>query len=230
MLVLLWVLHSSKYNVTVMKRSERAKRQLKRGSGIAVIGEGPTEQYYLLSVQGLLNANVYPKVVKDGMDYLIARVEECISEGYDTILCLIDKDNKSGVKAQKEYNAFLKKYSGKKIKNPQTGGTTEIIIVENSPCLEIWFYYYFRLTTGMFSSYEKLNPLKPELRKFLPEYEKRIEFFKKCGGLHQYITSKGGDLLNAVSNSKNSMKNHIQNENGAYSEMSVLFELLKRNA
>lgn len=94
------------------------------------------------------------------MEYLISRVEECISEGYDTLFCLIDKDNKSGVTEQKEYNSFVKKYSGKKIKNSQTGGTTEIIIIENNPCLEIWFYYYFRLSTGLFSSYEKINPLK----------------------------------------------------------------------
>lgn len=211
-----------------MKRSERPKRPLKKYGGIAVIGEGPTEQYYLLSVQGLLNANVYPKVVKDGMEYLISRVEECIADGYDLILCLIDKDNKHGSKEQKEYNSFVKAYSGKKVKNPQTGGTTEIIIIENSPCLEIWFYYYFRLSTGLFSSYEKLNPLKPELRKHLPEYEKKIDFFKKCGGLHQYISSKGGDLNNAIANSKISMQHHQQTSNGAYSEMSILFDLLKK--
>lgn len=213
-----------------MRRSERSKRTLKKGGGVAVIGEGPTEQYYLLSIQGLLNANVYPKVVKDGMEYLISRVEECISEGYDTILCLIDKDNKSGVKELKEYNAFLKKYSGKKIKNSQTGGTTEIIIIENSPCLEIWFYYYFRLSTGLYSSYEKFNPLKPELRKFLPEYEKRIDFFKKCGGLHQYITLKGGDLRETIRNSVISMQDHEHNPNGAYSEMSILFNLMLSNS
>lgn len=157
-----------------MKRSERKKRSFRKGAGIAVIGEGPTEQYYLLSIQGLMAANVYPKIVKDGMDYLIARVEECIAEGYDKIFCLIDMDNKSGRKEKDEYNAFLKKYSGKKIKNKHTGEETEIIVIENHPCLEIWFYYYFRLTTGLYSSYENINPLKYELRKFLPEYEKKL--------------------------------------------------------
>ena len=213
-----------------MRRSERSKRQIKSGGGVAVIGEGPTEQYYLLSVQGLLNANIYPKVVKDGMEYLISRVEECIAEGYDKILCLIDKDNKSGVKELQEYNSFVKKYSGKKIKNSQTGGTTEIIIIENSPCLEIWFYYYFRLSTGLFSSYEKINPLKPELRKFLPEYEKRIDFFKKCGGLHQYLTFKGGDLREAIRNSMISIRNHTLNPEGAFSEMHILFNMMQKDS
>jgi len=55
-----------------MKRSDRKKRSFKQGAGIAVIGEGPTEQYYLLSMQGLLSANVYPKVVKDGMGWTIS--------------------------------------------------------------------------------------------------------------------------------------------------------------
>jgi len=210
-----------------MKRSERAKRPLKRGGGVAVIGEGPTEQYYLMSVQGFLNANVYPKVVKDGMEYLIARVEECIAEGYDKIFCLIDMDNKSGAKERQAYKSFVNKYSGKKIKNRQTGDTTEVIIIENHPCLEIWFYYYFRLTTGMYSSYENLNPLKPELRKFLPEYEKRIDFFKKCGGLHQYLTAKGGDIEAAIRNSVLSIKHQEEDANGAYSEMALLFNTLQ---
>lgn len=205
-----------------MKRSERKKRSFKKGAGIAVIGEGPTEQYYLLSIQGLMAANVYPKVVKDGMEYLMARVEECITEGYDKIYCLIDMDNKSGKKERAEYNAFLKKYSCKKIRNKQTGEETEIIIIENHPCLEIWFYYYFRLTTGLYSSYENLNPLKPELRKFLPEYEKRIEFFKKCGGLHQYLTAKGGSIENALKNSEISIRYHEDVGEGAFSEMSMI--------
>lgn len=213
-----------------MRRSERAKRSLKNSGGVAVIGEGPTEQYYLLSVQGLLNANVYPKVVKDGMEYLIARVEECIAEGYDIIFCLIDKDNKSGAKEKKEYDSFVRKYSRKKFRNSQTGGMTEVIVIENSPCLEIWFYYYFRLSMGMFSSYEKINPLKPELRKFLPKYEKRIEFFKKCGGLHQYITANGGDIKSAVHNSIISMQNQEHNPNGAFSEMSILFNIIQKNS
>lgn len=205
-----------------MKRSERKKRSFKKGAGIAVIGEGPTEQYYLLSIQGLMTANVYPKVVKEGMEYLTARVEECIAEGYDKIYCLIDMDNKSGKKEKADYNAFLKRYSGRKIHNKQTGEDTEVIIIENHPCLEIWFYYYFRLTTGLYSSYENINPLKPELRKFLPEYEKRIEFFKKCGGLHQYLTAKGGSIENAIKNSEISMRHHIDVGDGAFSEMSMM--------
>lgn len=203
-----------------MKRSNRKKRPFRQGAGIAVIGEGPTEQYYLLSIQGLLPVNVYPKVVKDGMDYLIARVEDCIAEGYDKIYCLIDMDNKSGKKEKSSYINFLRQYSGKQFKNRQTGGFTEVIVIENHPCLEIWFYYYFRLTTGLYSSYENVNPLKPELRKFLPEYEKRIEFFKKCGGLHQYLTSKGGSIATAMRNSELSMTHHSENPIGAFSEMS----------
>lgn len=74
-----------------MKRSERQRRQFKRGAGIAVIGEGPTEQYYLMSIQGLVPVNIYPKIAKDGIEHLVARVEECIAEGYDKVYCLILK-------------------------------------------------------------------------------------------------------------------------------------------
>lgn len=202
-----------------MRRSDRKKRPFRNGAGIAVIGEGATEQYYLMSIQGLLPVSVYPKVVKEGMEYLVARVEECIAEGYDRIYCLIDMDNKSGRKEKEAYAGFLRKYSGRKFRNRQNGGFTEIIVIENHPCLEIWFYYYFRLTTGIYTSYENINPLKPELKRFLPEYEKRIEFFKKCGGLHSYIVGKGGDISAAVRNSEMSMAHHADNKEGAFSEM-----------
>ncbi len=214
-----------------MKRSDRKKRSFRQGSGIAVIGEGATEQYYLLSIQGLLPINIYPKVVKDGMDYLIARVEECIAEGYDKIYCLIDMDNKSGQKEKTAYSNFLHQYSGKQFKNRQTGGCSEVIVIENHPCLEIWFYYYFRLTTGLYSSYENVNPLKPELLKFLPEYEKRTEFFKKCGGLHQYLISKGGSIESALRHSELSIAHKTASNNGAFSEMCRLIgdKQLKNN-
>lgn len=211
-----------------MKRSERKKREFRRGSGIAVIGEGPTEQHYLLSIQGLLPVNVYPKIVKDGIEHLVARVEECIADGYDKIFCLMDMDNKSGNKEKQAYSGFLSHYSGKLFKNRQSGGYTEVIVIENRPCLEIWFYYYFRLTTGLYSSYENLNPLKPELRKFLPEYEKRIEFFKKCGGLHQYILQKGGSIKTALKNSELSIRHLDAEHSGAFSEMFRLFECIEK--
>lgn len=84
----------------------------------------------------------------------------------------------------------------------------------------------FQVDTGLYSSYENINPLKPELRKFLPEYDKRIEFFKKCGGLHQYISEQGGNLNEAVRNSLLSMKNHDNDSSGAYSDMAMLFNSL----
>lgn len=212
-----------------MRRSERVKRQLRKGSGIAVIGEGPTEQYYLLSIQGIWPVNIYPKIVKDGMDYLISKVEDCLADGYDKVYCLIDMDNKSGQKEKDAYASFLRRFAGKKFKNNQTGGFSEVIIIENHPCLEIWFYYYFRLTTGVYSSYEKLNPLKPELRKYLPEYEKRIEFFKKCGGLHQYLTAKGGDIMKAIENSNLSMTHRDYDNEGAFSQMALMVnDIIKR--
>lgn len=207
-----------------MKRSERKKRSFKRRAGIAVIGEGPTEQYYLMSIQGLLPVNVYPKIVKDGMEYLSARVEGCIAEGYDKVYCLIDMDNKSGKKEKEAYNVFLARYAGKRFRNRQTGEYTEVVIIENHPCLEIWFYYHFRLTTGLYSSYENINPLKPELKKFLPEYEKRIEFFKKSGGLHQYLIAKGGNIQTTLSNSKISLDQHAEGGEGAFSEMCRLLD------
>lgn len=136
-----------------MKRSERKKREFSRRA-IAVIGEGQTEQYYLLSLQKLLPVTIFPRIVKTGMEYLRARVEECIAEGYERVYCLIDMDDKTRPKEKKAYEDFLRRYSGKCFGRRSDGGSTEVIVIENRPCLEIWFYYYSRLTTGLYSSYE----------------------------------------------------------------------------
>lgn len=207
-----------------MRRNERKRRPLIKEAGIAVIGEGPTEQYYLQSLQGILPVNVYPKVTKDGMDYLVQRVEQCIREGFDKVYCLIDMDNKRKGKEKTEYDQFLRKYSGKSFRNKNTGEETEVIVIENNPCLEIWFLYYFKYTTGLYSSYERINPLKPELKKYLPEYEKRIEFFKKCGGLHQYLTDKGGQLDLASKNSRKSIESVGSDKVSAFSGMAIFFD------
>ena len=206
-----------------MKRSERKKREFSRRA-IAVIGEGPTEQYYLLSLQKLLPVTIFPRIVKTGMEYLRARVEECIAEDYERVYCLIDMDDKTRPKEKKAYEDFLRCYSGKCFGRRSDGGSTEVIVIENRPCLEIWFYYYFRLTTGLYSTYEKVNPLKPVLRQFLPEYEKSQSFFQRCGGLHQYITAKGGSIMAAVRNSELSMGKHDEGAKGAFSAMGVFLK------
>lgn len=72
---------------------------------IAVIGEGPTEKYYLKSLEGVIHAQVKPVVPNHAtsMAELERRIEQCIDDGYNMIFCLIDMDNKKEGRNRENY-------------------------------------------------------------------------------------------------------------------------------
>ncbi len=194
---------------------------------IAVIGEGITEQYYILSLKDTLTYNLEPVLPKRStLKDIEKRIESCIEKGYTKVYCLIDMDNKQKGKAKTDYINLKLKYHNKKKKNP-FGIFTTIIFIENNPCTEIWFYYYFKATAGQFKSYDAIPPqVKPRLIKYAPEYNKTEEFFKSCGGLHQYFEKKGGALSKACSNAKLSLA--CITKDSAYSQMCNLIKETKR--
>lgn len=217
-----------------MSRIIKQKKQ-KQNKEIAVIGEGICEQHYLQSIQHLSKVLIKPKIAKDGIEYLIMEVERCIENGYEEIYCLIDIDTKREGKSKEAYDNFIEKYKRNNVekKNKLVDITPQVYIIENHPCLEIWFYYYFRYSTSGFDSYEKNNPLKPEFIRVFADYEKKAVFFNnlsRFGGLHQYmIERKKGDFDLALNHSSRSMIHHNQGNGGAYSEMIKLFEIILKD-
>ena len=92
-------------------------RECKPQGGVVIVGEGMTEWYYLQSLRGLISSDVNPKVSehKDGIGYIEKKIRECIDKGADTVICLIDMNNKqSGVESDK-YQKFKSKYHNKSI-------------------------------------------------------------------------------------------------------------------
>ena len=200
---------------------------------VAVIGEGITETYYLQSLKGLLSCTIEPSVPKhsQGLKYLDNKIKECIYKGYSKIYCLIDMDTKvSNPQEMQRYNKFKSKYPARLVNHK--GQKSEIFIVETLPCTELWFYYYFKTTSKLYQSYDTQHPLKPDLLSCLPEYEKTEKFFKKCGGLHDYITLNKGNIENAMRHASQINEDRIQtNGGGSYSEIYLFLEkhLKKQN-
>lgn len=83
---------------------------------IAVIGEGPTEKYYLKSLEGVIHAQVKPVVPNHAtsMAELGRRIEQCIDDGYNMIFCLIDMDNKKEGRNRENYLRLKTKYHQKR--------------------------------------------------------------------------------------------------------------------
>lgn len=106
---------------------------------IAVIGEGPTEKYYLKSLEGVIHAQVKPVVPNHAtsMAELEHRIEQCINDGYNMIFCLIDMDNKKEGRNRENYLRLKTKYHQKTIIKKRQGTESLIRFLRTSA---VWKY------------------------------------------------------------------------------------------
>lgn len=195
---------------------------------IAVIGEGPTEKYYLKSLEGTIDAQVKPLIPNHAtsMIELQRRIEQCIDDGYNCVFCLIDMDNKKEGKNCENYLKLKQKYHRKNIKRKQQGTETYVRFFENERCLEIWFLYHFKSTT---KKYNNSDELVKELNR-LSGYEKTEDFFsRKIKGLHNFLLAQGGSLENAIKNADKSLQSKEKDgRDYTYSEMAEFFARVKK--
>lgn len=172
-----------------------ARRQQKispKTSGYAIVGDGPTEQWYVELFRRHYNLKVKtePKLPKGKLqeqyEYVIS-----LSNVYDKVIWIIDldqilKENRDSTTSGK-LNEF-KKYYKKAIKD-------DIVIIVNNPCLEYW--YLLHNTPNTTKYYQSYDHLKDDLNKFkidkniFEKYTKSKSDYKDgCGlfeKLHPYL-------------------------------------------
>lgn len=198
----------------------------KQRNTILVLGEGPTEFYYLKSLsdvyKGLTIKPDYPK--HTNLQELDAKIEEGVRMGYRYIFCVIDMDNKGKDPARSQYLKLKRKYS-KPINKPKQGIYSEVFFFETHLCTELFFLYYFDYKSR---PYDKQKDLLEDLNVFC-EYVKTEDFFKKCKGLHPYFEKCGGKLIQAIKNSNRSLnEKEKDNRNYTYSELGIMFEMFEK--
>lgn len=192
---------------------------------ITIIGEGPTEYYYVQSLaddfRGISIQPDYPK--HTSMKELEKKISQSIDQGFHYVFCLIDMDNKTGPELT-QYQKIRAKYQ-KPVIREKEGIYCEVWFYETHLCTELFFHYYFKYTTQYFND-------QPSLIKALNNhcfYEKTTDFFRKCKGLHSYFTKKGGTLEDAVKHAKRSMTNKAKTGNNyTYSELGEMIKMLQR--
>ena len=189
---------------------------------IIIIGEGITEYYYFNSLKDTYRQlNIKPTYPKHsaGLDYLAQEIDKAIEAGHTLIVCVVDMDNKKEGKEKEDYERFKRRRAGVHTKS---GLKYEIRFIENERCTEIFFLFYFAYTSRCFQSQQELLD---ELNNHC-EYEKTVNFFQKHP-LHQYFESKGGNLMLALRNAAQSMKEKEETDRDyTYSQMAELFEAL----
>lgn len=190
---------------------------------VAVIGEGITEKYFVLSLRDVLRIKPMPvKPKNSSLKELENSIKECIKKGYSRIYCLIDLDNKIHDGDQqhennaKEYEKLKRQYHNKQLKCSD-GSKTFILMIESFPATEIFFWYYFGYTSAQFSNQQLKNLLNKKFG-YVTEEKYLIRH-----SIHDTLIQSGGSLKTAVSASKKSMKITAEERFGhSYSEIGMM--------
>lgn len=188
-----------------------------------ILGEGPTEFYYFMSLRDVFkNLSIKPDSPKHtSLTELEAKIKEGIDLGYNHIFCIIDMDTKNEEPEHTQYQKLKKKYA-EPIKKTKKGIDCKVEFFETHRCTELFFLYYFCYTSRPYDNQEQLlNDLNRCVA-----YEKTNVFFRK--GLHSYFERNNGSLDNAVANAERSMaEKQKDGREYTYSELGRLMTLLK---
>ena len=188
-----------------------------------IIGEGPTEFYYLNSLKDEFRIlqHIKPDSPKNtSLRELQMSIESSIQMGYSQVFCLIDMDTKKkDAKSMAEYQRLKKKYHNAHIVKKRSGIDCQIRFYETERCTELFFIYYFKYTTQKFQTSEDVEVL---LNKICG-YDKTLKFFRGHP-LHQFFEKQGGNFVNAIANANRSLVD-VRNGNRdyTYSEIGSMF-------
>lgn len=188
-----------------------------------IIGEGPTEFYYLNSLKDEFRIlqHIKPGSPKNtSLRELQRSIESSIQMGYSQVFCLIDMDTKKkDAKSMAEYQRLKKKYHNVHIVKKRSGIDCQIRFYETERCTELFFIYYFKYTTQKFQTSEDVEVL---LNKICG-YDKTLKFFRGHP-LHQFFEKQGGNFVNAIANANRSLVD-VRNGNRdyTYSEIGSMF-------
>lgn len=188
-----------------------------------IIGEGPTEFYYLNSLKDEFRIlqHIKPDSPKNtSLRELQRSIESSILMGYSQVFCLIDMDTKKkDAKSMAEYQRLKKKYHNAHIVKKRSGIDCQIRFYETERCTELFFIYYFKYTTQKFQTSDDVETL---LNKICG-YDKTLKFFRGHP-LHQFFEKQGGNFVNAIANANRSLFD-VRNGNRdyTYSEIGSMF-------
>lgn len=163
---------------------------------VAIIGEGETEWFYFESLRVLKRYpfKLFPDIPKHSdIKYIVDLAKKYIKADYDYVVCLVDMDI---MRNPAEFQKY--KLKRKELEKFALSYETELLFIESSPCTEFWFLLHFLPGLGK-KSYKSYESLLPELRKYMPGYEKTARYFMRTN-LYKYL-EENGDVFKAIENS-----------------------------
>ncbi len=150
---------------------------------VAIVGEGFTEWHYFLNMRKKrrFGFEVKPSMPKHSdFKTIISTARRTRKEGYDMVFCVLDMDSILSHSSSKK--SYLKEKSLKKL-------NSGICFIETMPCFELWFLLHFleKFSGKIFKSYKEI---KPELIKYIKNYNKSEKFFRN-GSFYHHLETQG---------------------------------------
>lgn len=197
----------------------------KLNNSVLILGEGPTEFFYLKSLADTFkHITIKPDYPKHtNLQELEQKIKEGVDMGYSHIFCMIDMDTKESGPERAQYLQMKARYA-KVIDRPRKGIYCKVEFFETHRCSELFFLYYFRYTSKMYSTQDALiEDLNHDV-----EYRKTCDFFIKTKGLHSYFEKNGGSLAAAVENAERSVSDRQAGiRDYTYSELGRMIKQLE---
>jgi hypothetical protein len=138
-------------------------------SGIYIIGEGITEQYYFAHIKKIFGFRcvIKPRFFgKTSIAEMKKKIEEVLREDI-FVICIFDADvSARNESEQKKLEQLQKKY--RKNKN--------LLLCSSLPSIEYWFLLHYEDTNRHFND---AKAAEVALRKYIGDYEKTARFFEK---------------------------------------------------
>lgn len=171
-----------------MARSSK-RRRLKKT--IAIVGEGETEWCYFQGFKSAerLRIKIKPELPSStSLDSMVKKCLDLYEQGYDFVYCVLDMDTvEYDHKKKQKYEKYKRKYS-------------KIKFIESMPCIELWFLQHFLSHTST-KKYDSFEDLKPDLKKYIQDYEKSKEYLRKIE-IYSFLDSRGNQR-SAIKNAAN---------------------------
>lgn len=146
----------------------RTKGTRNSESGVYIIGEGLTEQFYFKHLKSVRNYNcqVQPGLFKNNSYYKLEKSISIYLKVASFIICVYDMDvAERNEKARNQLQKLMNEY----------GGNEKVLLCPSLPCIEYWFLLHYNQIGRKLNNKEAVMA---ELRKYIPDYDTMESFLK----------------------------------------------------
>jgi hypothetical protein len=147
----------------------RKQKTRKLKSGIYIVGEGITEQYYFTHIKRLFgfHCTIKPRFfVNTSIAGMRKKIEELLRDDI-TVICVFDADVSTRDKSEKKK---LEQLRNKYLNNKN------LLFCDSLPSIEYWFLLHYENTNRHFND---AKAAEAALKKHIHDYEKTTQFLEK---------------------------------------------------